>query len=199
MYEFIRGKLASSSPLKAIVDVNGIGYSISVGLNTYSSLPHIGETVVFYISFVVREDAHTLYGFLTLAEREFFEKLTHVSGIGPKTAIALLGHIDLVDLQMAILHGNVALISKSPGIGKKTAERLVVEMRDKVKQDKTMPTNPLEPGQKRGIIGDAISALIHLGYHPVEAQKSVQKVSIDLPKDPDLGKLITAALKDLVK
>jgi Holliday junction DNA helicase RuvA len=98
---------------------------------------------------------------------------------------------------MAILHGNVALISKSPGIGKKTAERLVVEMRDKVKQDKTVPTNPLEVGQKRGVIGDAISALIHLGYHPAEAQKAVQKVSIDFPKDPDLGKLITAALKAL--
>jgi Holliday junction DNA helicase RuvA len=197
MYEFIRGKLAASSPLKAIVDVGGIGYSIAVGLNTYSNLPQIGEDVVFYISFVVREDAHTLYGFLTLAEREFFEQLTGVSGIGPKTAIALLGHLDLIDLQMAILHGNIALISKSPGIGKKTAERLVVEMRDKIKQDKAVPAHPLEPGQKRGVIGDAISALINLGYHPIEAQKAVKKISSDLPKDPDLGRLITAALKVL--
>lgn len=197
MYEFIRGKLVVSSPLKAILDVNGVGYSISVGLNTYSHLPQIGGEVLLYISFVVREDAHTLYGFLTLAEREFFEKLTQISGIGPKTASALLGHLDLVDLQMAILHGNVALISKSPGIGKKTAERLVVEMRDKVKQDKTMPVGSLEPGQARGVIGDAISALINLGYHPVEAQKAVKKISEDLPKDPDLGRLITAALKVL--
>lgn len=197
MYEFIRGKLVASSTLKAIVDVNGIGYSISVGLNTYSDLPQLGEEVVLYTSFVVREDSHTLYGFLTQAEREFFEKLTHISGIGPKTAMALLGHIDLIDLQMAILHENVALISKSPGIGKKTAERLVVEMRDKIKQDKTNPAEPSELGQKRGIIGDAISALIHLGYHPIEAQKAVKKVSIDPAKEPDLGKLITAALKNL--
>ena len=197
MYEFIRGKLASSSPLRAIVDVNGIGYSISVGLSTYSKLPQIGEEVLFYTSFIVREDSHTLYGFLTIAEREFFEKLNHISGIGPKTAIALLGHLDLVDLQMAILHGNVALISKSPGIGKKTAERLVVEMRDKIKQDKTVPGGFLESGQKRGVVGDAISALVNLGYHPIEAQKAVKKISDDLPKDPDLGRLITAALKIL--
>ncbi len=196
MYEFIRGKLVSSTALRAIVDVNGIGYSISVGLNTYSRLPQLEEEVVLYLSFVVREDSHTLYGFLTLAEREFFEKLTNISGIGPKTAIALLGHIDLVDLQMAILHGNIALISKSPGIGKKTAERLIVEMRDKIKQDKTHPTSS-EPGQKRGVIGDAISALINLGYHPIEAQKAVKKVTIDPSKEPDLGKLITSALKNL--
>ncbi|MFS8564467.1 MAG: hypothetical protein LVR00_09285 [Rhabdochlamydiaceae bacterium] len=84
MYEFIRGKLASSSPLKAIVDVNGIGYSISVGLNTYSNLPHVGESVVFYISFVVREDAHTLYGFLTLAEREFLKSSQMSAGLVPR-------------------------------------------------------------------------------------------------------------------
>ena len=197
MYEFIRGKLVVSSPLKAIVDVNGIGYSIAVGLNTYSHLPQVGGEVLLYISFVVREDAHTLYGFLTLAEREFFEKLTQISGIGPKTASALLGHLDLVDLQMAILHGNVALISKSPGIGKKTAERLIVEMRDKIKQDKTVQVSSLEPGQVRGVVGDAISALINLGYHPIEAQKAVKKISEGLPKDPDLGRLITAALKVL--
>lgn len=196
MYEFIRGKLISSSAARAIVDVGGIGYSISVGLNTLTRLPQMQQDVVFYLSFVVREDSHTLYGFLTLAEREFFEKLTNISGIGPKTAIALLGHIELVDLQMAILHGNVALISKLPGIGKKTAERLIVEMRDKIKQDKTNPVSS-EPGQARGVIGDAISALINLGYHPIEAQKAVKKVALDSSKEADVGKLITAALKNL--
>ena len=197
MYEFIRGKLVGSSPLKAVIDVGGLGYSIAIGLNTYSHLPQIGEEIILYLSFVVREDSQTLYGFLTLAARDFFEKLTNVSGIGPKTALALLGHLDLIDLQMAILHGNTALLSKSPGIGKKTAERLVVEMRDKIKQDKNVPVSAIDMGDKKGFLADAISALIHLGYHPIEAQKAVKKVSIESSEEIDLGKLITAALKVL--
>jgi len=191
MYEYVRGKLAASAPSKAIVDVGGIGFSVSIGLSTYSKLPQIGSEVFLYLSPVVREDAHLLYGFLTTEDRDFFEKLTQISGVGPKTALALLGHLDMADLQMAIFHGNAALLSKAPGIGKKIAERIVVEMKDKVKN---IPISS-DPVGAKGIVADAISALVNLGYHPAEAQKAVKNVLSSHEKEPTLAQLISLALR----
>lgn len=195
MFEYIRGKLMAALPHKAIVDVGGVGYSILIALNTYSRLPQAGQEIIFYVSPVVREDAHLLYGFLTQSERDLFNKLNLVSGIGPKTANALIGHLEIADLQMAILHGNVPLLSKIPGIGKKTAERLIVEMRDKIKNDKTNPISVLDPEGSQGVVADAISALTNLGYHPVQAQKAVKKALGEGQKEPELGRLITLALR----
>lgn len=189
MYEYIRGKLISTLPNKAVVDVQGVGYAIAIALSTYGRLPKTGQEVTLYVAHIVREDAQLLYGFLTLQERDFFYALTNVSGIGPKTAMTLLGHVEVNDLQMAILAGNNALLSKVPGIGKKTAERLVIELRDKVEKG---PIHPIA-GEK-GVVADAISALVNLGYHPAAAQKAVQQ-AIGEESTPDLSRLIAQALR----
>lgn len=197
MFEYIRGKLVTTLPHKAVVDVGGVGYLILIAPSTYSRLPQLGQEVIFYVSPIVREDAHLLYGFLSQSERDFFNKLNLVSGIGPKTANALIGHLEIADLQMAILHGNASLLSKIPGIGKKTAERVIVEMRDKIKNDKTNPISVLDPEGSRGVVADAISALTNLGYQPIQAQKAVKKALGEGEKEPELGRLITLALRSI--
>lgn len=197
MFEYIRGKLAGATPHKAIIDVNGIGYGVLIALNTYSRLPQVGQELLLYVAPIVREDAHLLYGFLLQEERNLFEKFTLVSGIGPKTALALIGHMEISDLQMAILHGNIALLSKVPGIGKKTAERLVIEMRDKMVATSSSPHTTSDLNGMKGVVADAISALVNLGYHPVSAQKAVKHALGDSSDavEPHLGRLITQALR----
>lgn len=176
-------------PTKAILDVGGVGYGIGIGLSTYSRLPKIGEGIMLYVAHIVREDAQLLFGFLTLQEKSLFEQLIQVSGIGPKTAMTLLGHLEMDDLHTAIATGNTALISKIPGIGKKTAERVIIEMRDKIEK-----TSSHMVAGERGVIADAISALINLGYPPAQAQKAV-KQALGTEKEPQLDKLITLALR----
>lgn len=198
MYEYIKGTLIEATPTRAVVDVNGLGYSLLIPFNHYLKLPALGSTVLLYTSFVVREDAHRLFGFLTQGERELFESLTDVSGIGPKTAVALIGHMEIQELQTAISQGNTSRICKIPGIGKKTAERLVIEMRDKIKKigGSLLPsaTSSQEKAEE-GVITDAISALINLGYNGAQAQKAIDKVLEKNEKDPSLAMLITSALR----
>lgn len=191
MFEYIRGKLALAAPNKAVVDVQGVGYSILIGLSSFGRLPHLGQDVQFFISHIVREDAQLLFGFLTTEERDLFEKLNQVNGIGPKTAMAFLGHLSIEALEEAIQQGNSSLLSKVPGIGKKTAERVIIDLRDKVQGIKA-PAKVIVPG--RGVATDAIGALINLGYPLAKAQQAVQRV-MEGSKDMDLGRLITAALR----
>lgn len=198
MYEYLKGTLADAFPSHAIVDHLGLGYKLLLPLSHYMRLPPVKSEVLFYLSLVIREDAHTCYGFLTKLDRDLFERLTEVSGIGPKTALSLIGHMETDALQMAIAHANIALLSKVPGIGKKTAERLVIEMRDKIKnlQEKGAPPSLLGE-QKGGAICDAINALIHLGYPSLQAQKAVNSALKTLGDKPDLSQLITASLRSL--
>ena len=195
MFEYICGKLVAVHPHKAVIDVGGIGYAILIALNTYARLPKIGQEIVLYLFSVIREEAHLLYGFLTQGERDLCEKFTLVSGIGPKTALALIGHLEITDLQTAIVQGNVALLSKIPGIGKKTAERIVLELRDKLTKDNLSPLSLLDPGGSKGVISDAVRALVNLGYPPIQAQKAVQKSLGEETKEPELSRLITLALR----
>lgn len=194
MYEYLRGKLIDFSPIKATVEVNGIGYSLLIPLSSYSKLPAAGKEVLFYLSFIVREDSQRLFGFLTLLERNLFEKLTEVSGIGPKTALALIGHMEGNELQLAISRSDVNLLCKIPGVGKKTAERLVVELRDKIKTTAELaPAGAMVSGG--GVASDAISALIHLGYNPLQAQKAIKTALSQSEREPELPNLIKAALR----
>jgi Holliday junction DNA helicase RuvA len=192
MYEYIKGTLAEKDPQKAVVEAGGIGYKLMIPLSAFSRLPPLKKPVELYLSHIVREDSETLYAFITREERDLFELLLTVSGIGPKTGISIVGHADIGTFQRAIASSDVRLLSKIPGIGKKTAERLVIEMRDKFKGKKgTVPT--LEPG----LHSDAYSALINLGYPPQEAQKAVAEVIKRNQEETDLGRVITAALKEL--
>lgn len=194
MFEYIAGPLAHASPTHAIVDIQGVGYRLHIPFNNYTKLPQLGTKVTFYISTVIREDAHKLYGFLTLNERDLFENLINISGIGPKTALALIGHMDIHDLQTAVSQGNISQVCKIPGIGKKTAERLIVEMRDKIfKISGDIPLLPLKG--ESAVLADAIRALINLGYNSAQAQKAVKTAALDIDGEPPLALLITSALR----
>jgi len=144
---------------------------------------------------VIREDSNTIYAFLDKQERDLFEILITLSGIGPKTGLAIIGHMELTAFQRAIATADVRLLSKIPGIGKKTAERLVIEMRDKFKGVKGGKTVSLSSAGD--LIGDAMNALLHLGYNPLEAQKAVQAALETKKDETDLGKIISLALQKI--
>ena len=196
MMEYIKGILTDSSPLKTIIEAGGIGYCIHIPLSNYSKLPKLGSMVCLYLKTVIREDSHKNYGFLTIEERDLFETLIDVSGIGPKTALSLLGHLAPSDLQMAISSSDITGICKVPGIGKKTAERLIVEMRDKV-QKKDFPSLPSLIKSEKAVANDALSALVNLGYQPIQAQKAIKLILDQKTEEPNLSELITLALKKL--
>ena len=190
MYDYLKGRLVESALNKAIVDINGLGYSILIPVNNYAKLPSSGEEVLLYLSLIIREDSHTLFGFLTRSERELFNRLINVSGIGPKAALALVGHMEIADLQMAISQANLTLLCKVPGIGKKTAERLIVDLRDTLQKDPHLSLK-----ESGGYSQDALSALIHLGYNPLLAQKAIHTAVQNCDKEFTLSQLITEALK----
>lgn len=197
MFAFIKGELVSSSLVTVIVETNGIGYKIWIPTSTFSRLPQLGSAVFLHVSYVVRELSHTLYGFLHASERDLFEVLLNVTGIGPKLALSLIGHLSLQELSQAISSHNLAAICKVPGVGKKTAERLIIELRDKLPTASLGPTEHAisVPDTKSQKISDAMNALINLGYNQMTAQKAIQKTLQEIPGELDLGLLITCSLK----
>ncbi len=188
MYTFIRGILISADPTHAVLEAGGIGYHLFIPASQFQSLPSLGEKVLLHTSFVVRDTGHALYGFLTTHDRNLFETLTHISGIGPKTALGLIGNLPAGALQEAISADDPKILAKVPGVGKKTAERLVMELRDKLPS--ILPNLPSSTAQ------DATTALVKLGYGRLHAQKAVSRV-LKTDNDSDLSTLITAALKEL--
>lgn len=197
MFAYIKGLLIHSTPGSAILESNGIGYKIFVPANVFSQLPHINEPLTLHTSFVVRELSQTLYGFFRMQERDFFESLLGVTGIGPKLALALIGHMPLSELQHAICGGDVPAICRVPGIGKKGAERLIMEMRDKIDafslSGEVSAHFVADPHAQA--VNDAMSALINLGYNQNIAQKAIKKSLKDIPEAIDLATLIASALK----
>jgi len=195
MYESIRGTLKDKTPNQAIVECSGIAYRLTIPLSSYTRLPACESTVILFLSQVIREDAHTLYAFLQKEERDLFETLRTISGIGPKTAAGIIGHMEVTAFQRAISTADVRLLSKMPGIGKKTAERLVIEMRDKFKiKNKSAGLPAQQPGVS-DLASDAINALVHLGYNVIEANQAIEEAMNEHKDETDLGRLITAALR----
>jgi Holliday junction DNA helicase RuvA len=195
MYESMKGILKEKEPMKAIVEVGGIGYRLTIPLNTFTRLPAHEAPVHLHLSQVIREDSNTLYAFLEKQERDLFEVLITLSGIGPKTAVGIIGHMDMNSFHNAILTADTRILSKLPGIGKKTAERLVLEMRDKIKGKKDLKAPISIIGDH--LLSDAVNALMNLGYAPMDAQKAVQTARCDAKDENDLGRLITLALKKI--
>lgn len=194
MFEFIRGTIVQSSPVKTILDVGGIGYGVHISLKTFHKLPSIGGSVFLYLSPIIREDEHLLFGFLTIEEKELFEQIKSVNGVGPKTAMGILGHMDTEDFNLAIAHANTSLLSKLPGIGKKSAERLIVELKGKIKIPTISKEKCMNKSQSE-TIKDAISALINLGYHPLKSQQTIEKIVHNQNQEISLSCLITDALR----
>lgn len=199
MYDYIKGSLVSISPSKITIEANGIGYLLNIPLSSYNKLPKINSLLTCYVSLIVREDSHTLYGFLFQEERNLFEILITVSGIGPKTALGIIGHLDIDNFKSAILSSDVRLLSKVPGIGTKTAEKLIIEMRDKIKnvsKDFSI-SGSIHLRNEKSTIADALNALLNLGYNHLQAQKAINKALEELKDEKDAGKLISLALKKM--
>jgi Holliday junction DNA helicase RuvA len=175
----VRGRLAAKHPPQLVVDVGGIGYEIEAPMSTFYGLPAIGAEVSLHTHLVVREDAHVLFGFATERERSLFRELIKVSGVGPRIALAILSGVSVDAFHRCIESEDVASLVRVPGIGRKTAERLVIEMRDRLKglsgaavggQPGAMPGAPASPQ------AEAFSALVALGYKPAEVTRLLQKV-----------------------
>jgi Holliday junction DNA helicase RuvA len=186
----ITGTLAEKSPPLVLVDVQGVGYEVDVPMSTFYNLPGLGEKVVLLTHFVVREDAQQLFGFLTAAERSTFRQLVKISGIGPRMALALLSGLSVAELSQAVAAQDSARLVKVPGIGKKTAERLLLELKGKLAPDLALPqAASTEAGN------DIVQALMALGYNEREAAAALKA----LPADVGVSDGIKLALKALNK
>lgn len=200
MFAYLKGTIATKTATHVIVDVNGIGYLLLVPHQLIEQLPAIGEEAKLHTSFVVREFAHTLYGFVNEHERDIFEILLNLTGVGPKLALSLIGHLPLAALQQAVLMQDVRTLCNVPGVGKKTAERLIVELKDRLANlsqfdMQEFVTNVIDP--KQALTQDAVLALINLGYTQSVAYKAVKQSMKELAEDEyDLGRLITTSLKN---
>lgn len=199
MYAYLKGRLVEANSSSVVVDVQGVGYSLFIPCRLMGDLPTLGENVQFFTSFVVRELSQSLYGFLSSQERDVFEALINVTGIGPKLGLSLIGHLTFDQLYSAVSSQDFPTLCKVPGVGKKTAERLVVELKDKLPA--LIPLHATIalaiPHSKPQHVQDAMLALINLGYNQNSAQKALKQTLKDLPEEADLALLITTALKHI--
>jgi len=167
----VRGRIASKTPPQLMVDVGGLGYELEAPMSTFFHLPAVGEEVSLLTHLVVREDAHVLYAFATEAERRLFRSLIKVSGVGPKIALALLSGISVEAFSRCVVNEDIAALTKVPGIGRKTAERLIIEMRDRLKGPETSAGDMPVATAAVSPESEAYGALIALGYRPAEATR----------------------------
>ena len=184
------GQLAEKSPPHLLIDCHGVGYEVDVPMSTFYQLPALGEKVTLLTHFVVREDAQILYGFATASERDAFRELVKISGVGPRTALAVLSGMSVTDLAQAVTAQESGRLVKVPGIGKKTAERLLLELKGKLGADLGAPTAPASDAQ-----ADIQQALLALGYNEREAAAALKA----LPAGVGVSEGIKLALKALAK
>jgi len=191
----IRGQILSKSPNTVVVDCHGVGYELAISITTYTELGDLGSEAKLHVHTHVREDALALFGFAEIAEKRLFEKLLTISGIGPKLAITVLSGISAERLVGAIRAGDHATLTKIPGIGKKTAERVVLELKDKLEDMVGMVPGSASITAPLGAIEeDVLSALINLGYPRPAAQKAVETAARDASVSGDFEKLFRAAM-----
>ncbi|MGF0240674.1 Holliday junction branch migration protein RuvA [Rhodococcus sp. IEGM1300] len=201
----LRGTLAEKQPPHLILDVNGLGYELEVPMTTLYRLPSVGEPLTLHTHLVVREDAQLLYGFASKRERDFFRELIRLNGVGPKLALALMSSLEVDELVRCVQSQDTSALTKVPGVGKKTAERLLVELKDRFKAWETVPAMfALVPNQPGGpdastpvatAENDAVSALISLGYKPQEASKAISSIK---EKGLSSEDMIRRALKGMI-
>jgi Holliday junction DNA helicase RuvA len=193
----LQGKVIEKQAPDLLIDVQGVGYEVLVSLNTFFGVPAVGEAVTLHTHFVVREDVQQLYGFATQSERQLFRYLIKVNGVGPKMALAILSGMSANDFAICVHNNDIATLVKLPGVGKKTAERLLIEMRDKI-GDVDATAGGSAAGShtaKPDISQEAESALIALGYKPTDAAKIISRVANESVSDA--GELIRLALKSM--
>lgn len=191
----IRGILLEKQAPAMLVDVQGVAYELEASMSTFYNLPECGETITLHTHLVVREDAHLLYGFASHNERMMFRTLIKISGVGPKLALAILSGISAEEFSRCILEGDSKALTQLPGVGKKTAERLVVELKDKLDagdQSIQLPKATATAAVEENPVNDAVSALVSLGYKAQQASQMVRKLDIEGKSTEDI---IRAALQ----
>lgn len=187
MIASLRGRLTFKQPPDVIIECTGVGYDVETPMSTFFELPDIGADVFLFTHLVVREDAQILYGFLTDQERKLFRSVLRVRGIGAKIALAILSAMSVADFHRYIEYEDAASLAKIPGIGKKTAERLIIEMRDRI--DRSVSGAPARTPQAQGPKAEAVDALVALGYKPAEVSKLVAKLDIEGQSAEDIIRL----------
>lgn len=193
MITHIKGKLVEKNPTYAVIEATGIGYLLNISLNTYSKIPDV-ESVFLYTHLAVKEDSHTLYGFIDKTEREIFRLLISVSGVGPSIARTMLSSMDTDEIQHAIASGNVAVIQSVKGIGAKTAQRVLVDLKDKIQ--KTYAIDEVSVTESNTSKNEALSALEVLGFNKKLSEKVIDKILLE-DKTLTVEVLIKKALKNL--
>ena len=200
MYAYIKGELAEINTDHIVIEAGGIGYQVFISLQTFDYLPSVGENLKIYTYLYLREDAMILYGFLTKDDLELFKLLISVSGIGPKGGLAILSTLEADDLRFAILSGDAKAISKAPGVGGKTAQRVILELKDKLSLEdafeaKTGHVQKNAVSAGGSVKNDAVMALTALGYSSTESLKAVS--AVEITEDMDVEEVLKAALKHL--
>lgn len=200
MIAYVKGIIEDIAEDNVVIDVGGLGYHVRISADTAARLPGIGEKAKLYTYLNVREDAVQLFGFLSKNDLEIFKKCITVSGIGPKGALAILSVLDADSLRYAIMSGDVKAITKAPGIGARTAERLILELKDKIQIDESMISREIEASRPAGQADtpqkrEAVEALVSLGYGQAEAMKAVN--AIEGIEEMDSGAVLKAALKKM--
>ncbi|MEW6095440.1 MAG: Holliday junction branch migration protein RuvA [bacterium] len=194
MIDSLTGTLKEKLPTYILLEVNEVGYGVNIPLSTYHKLPDVGEKIRLFTYLVVREDNLSLYGFYTLEEKELFLTLISITGVGPRSALTLLSSIEVAQFKHAIIKEDTAILTSISGIGKKTAQRLILELKDKFKEV-ALPTT-IKPVDKKAI-DDAILALISLGYKKSPATQAVHKAKETLKEEFGVEELIKIALRFL--
>lgn len=194
MISRLTGKLVEKTPPQIVIDVNGVGYEADVSMQTFCNLPPVGESVQLFTQLIIREDAHLLFGFATAEERKTFRQLIKVGGIGAKTALGILSAMTADELARAVAEEDVKRLSSAPGIGKKTAERMVLELRGKLVAH-TVTDGLFAAAPAADETEDIVSTLLALGYSEREAKAAIKGV----PKGTDVGEGVRLALKNLLK
>jgi Holliday junction DNA helicase RuvA len=200
MISFLRGTLVVALPTRIVVDVHGVGYRVDIPLSSFDRLPEPGTEIKILTHLAVREDSHQLYGFMSESERDLFELLVaHVTGIGPKAALSILSGMPVAQFKSAVVAGDIAMLARIKGLGRKTAERIVVELKDRVGVTAAWEAASADhaPSPAEQSVNDAVLALISLGYRQVDAHKAVRSISTAGVETMPTEDLIRRALRVL--
>jgi Holliday junction DNA helicase RuvA len=198
MIGFLRGMLVLKKPPSLLVDVRGVGYEVDAPMSTFYGLPDVGGEVLLYTHLAIREDAHSLFGFISESERSLFRTLIKVNGVGAKLALGILSGLSAEEFHRAVEYQDTARLVRLPGVGKKTAERLIIELRDRLPElgTVTLPGAETLPMPEASPVDDATSALVALGFKPQDAGQLVKKIS---PEGKTSEEIIRLALQSVAK
>ena len=198
MISRLTGILASKRAPQILIDCHGVGYEADVSMTTYYQLPEVGEKISIWTHLLIKDDAHNLVGFTTEQERRLFRQLIRINGVGPKMALTILSGIDEAQFALCVNNNDVAMLTRLPGVGKKTAERLIIEMRDKLDHVVPADSAALVSAAGQSITGEAVEALLALGYKSADAEKMIQRAQ-QAGNHASASELIRSALQATVK